>query len=158
MVNDMSRLRAVIFERTGIAVEEKDPIMAVLVASSCQAEEIGSRLLRRTSPVRVVLASSTIALLFGAICSWATWQIAQSEARVERTDWLRQQADPRTAALLRSEQGRAALRLAELRVANILANCSGRPSWQVIGGYCIPKTSDGKPDGFTVAAAATSSR
>lgn len=150
MVNETSRLRAAIFERSGIAVDEQDPIMAVLVASAQQTEEIGARLLSRTSPARAVAASAAVAVLFAAISSWATWQVAQSNTRAEIAAWLRQQADPRTAALLRSEQGRAGLRLAHLGVASVLANCNGRPSWEVIGGYCVLKTKDGKPDGFSV--------
>lgn len=151
-MKEVERLRALIFERTGIAVDEKDPMMAVLVASTQQAEEVGTRLLRRIAPVRVVLASSATALLFAAIASWTTWHVAQGEAATERAEWLRQQADPRVSAILRSDQGRAGLRLAELRVASLLANCSGRASWRVSAGYCIPMTADGKPDGFSVAA------
>jgi hypothetical protein len=35
-------------------------------------------------------------------------------------------------------------------VAALLANCSGRRSWRVRDGYCIPVNSDGLPDGFRV--------
>lgn len=156
MVKDINRLRATIFECTGIAIDEKDPIMAVIVASAQQTEEIGTRLLSRTNPVRVVVASAGLALLFAATSSWATWQIAQSNARAELAEWLRQQSDPRTAALLRSEQGRAGLRLAQLGVASVLANCNGRRSWQVTDGYCVPRTADGQPDGFSVGASSGS--
>jgi len=34
MVMDTRRLRAAIFERSGIAIDEHDPIMAVLAASA----------------------------------------------------------------------------------------------------------------------------
>jgi hypothetical protein len=49
-----------------------------------------------------------------------------------------------------SHEGRAAMRLAELRVAHLLLTCSGRRSWEVHGDYCVPATSDGRPDGFRV--------
>ena len=35
-------------------------------------------------------------------------------------------------------------------VAELLANCSGRPSWRIRNGYCIPATPRGTPDGFRV--------
>src|SRR4051794_31898909 len=105
----MECLRATIFERTGIAVGADDPLMAVLVASELQADEVGRRLLARASPVRAVLLSTVAGLLFGGIGAGGGWEIAASQARAERAEWLRQQADPRTAALLRSEQGRAGL-------------------------------------------------
>jgi hypothetical protein len=152
MVNDVIRLRAAVFERTGIALDEKDPIMAVLAVSAEQTEEIGARLLRRTSPMRVGLMCAGLAVAAAAGSSWATWQVAESQSRTERAEWLRQQNDPRTAALLRSAEGRAALRLAELGVAGVLARCSGRPSWRLVGDYCVPTTADGRPDGFKVTA------
>ena len=100
MVMDTRRLRAAIFERSGIAIDEHDPIMAVVAACAQQTEEIG--------------------------------------------------------ALLLSEQGRAGVRLAELGVAALLANCTGRRSWRVQDGYCIPITSQGLPDGFRVPESGTS--
>jgi hypothetical protein len=150
MVTDTRRLRAVIFERSGIAIDEHDPIMAVLVASAQQTEEIGARFLRRMSPVRAVLAAAITGLVFAAVSSLVTWQVEQQLFAVERADWMRQQSDPRLAALLRSSQGMAALGLAESGVAELLAKCNGRPSWRIEGGYCIPVTADGKPDGFRV--------
>jgi len=150
MVMDTRRLRADIFERSGIAVDEHDPIMAVLAVSAQQTEEIGARLLRRTSPVRIVVAVTIAALLFAASAACVAWIVARQHFEAERAEWLRQQSDPRLAALLRSEQGRAGVRLAELRVAALLANCNGRRSWRVQDGYCIPVTPDGRPDGFRV--------
>ena len=63
---DTRRLRAAIFERSGIAIDEHDPIMAVLAASAEQTEEIGARLLSRTSPVRVAVAVTVAAAIFAA--------------------------------------------------------------------------------------------
>lgn len=148
---DTQRLRAMIFERSGIAIDEQDPIMAVLVASAQQTEEIGARLLRRSSPMRIAAVVMVIGLVFAAAGSLATWRIEQRLFAEERTEWLRQQGDPRKEALLRSEQGRAALTLAEAGVAELLAGCNGRRSWRIENGYCIPVTGDGKPDGFRIA-------
>ena len=148
MVTDSSRLRAAIFERSGIAVDEHDPIMAVLAASAQQAEEIGARLLKRTEPVRVVAATAITALVFAALGASVAYHVAQRRFESERAEWLREQADPHRAALLASDEGRAALRLAELGVASILVNCTGRRSWRIRDGYCIPVTPDGRPDGF----------
>lgn len=148
--SDTAHLRAAIFERSGIAIDEHDPIMAVLVASAQQTEEIGARLLRRMSPGRVVMMMTMAALLFAAIGSFITWRVEQRLFAVERADWVRQQSDPRREALLRSGQGMAALALAETGVAELLAKCNGRPSWRIEQGYCIPLTPDGKPDGFRV--------
>jgi hypothetical protein len=149
-VNSVEHLRAKVLQQTGIAIDPSDPLVAVLVASAEQAEQVGNRLLRRVSVTRVVLASAATSLLLAGVAAWATWQIAESQARAERAEWLRQQADPRTAALLRSEQGQAALRLAELGVAELLANCAGRSSWKVTAGYCVPQIADGRPDGFNI--------
>ena len=149
-MSPVERLRAKVLQQTGIAIDANDPLVAVLVASTEQAEEVGNRLLRRVSVTRAVLASAATSLLMSGGAAWATWQVADSRARAERAEWLRQQADPRTAALLRSEQGRAALRLAELGVAEILVKCAGRSSWQMSKGYCVPKKADGRPDGFNV--------
>lgn len=154
MVTDTNRLRAAIFERTGIAIDEKDPIMAVLVASAQQTEEIGARLLRRTGAARAVVAAGALALTTAALSSWATWEVRESQARAEHAEWLRQQADPGTAALLRSSEGRAALQLAALGVASLLANCNGRRSWRIERDYCVPVARDGRPDGFRVATGA----
>lgn len=66
----------------------------------------------------------------------------------QRTEWLRQQSNPRLAALLMSEEGRAGMRLAEAGVARLLAKCNGRGSWRVQDGYCVPMRPDGRPDGF----------
>jgi hypothetical protein len=150
MVNETSRLRALIFDRTGIAVDEKDPIMAVLVACAQQSEEIGARLLARTSPVRVVAATAITAIVFASAGAWAAWDIAQRQFSVAHSEWLRHQHNARIAKLLTSEEGRAAIRLSELGVARILANCNGRRSWQVHEGYCVLATPDGRPDGFRV--------
>lgn len=147
---DTKRLRTTIFEHSGIAVEDGDPIMAVLVASAHQTEEIGARLLRRMSPVRIVVAVAITGLVFATAGSLVTWRVEQRLFAVERADWMRQQSDPRREALLRSGQGMAALALAESGVAELLAKCNGRPSWRVEDGYCIPVTADGKPDGFRV--------
>lgn len=145
---DTARLRAVIFERSGIAIDEHDPIMAVLVASAQQTEEIGARILHRMSPVRVVVAVAITGLVFATAGSFVTWHVEQRLFAVERADWMRQQSDPRREALLRSGQGMAALALAESGVAEMLAKCNGRRSWRVEDGYCVPATPDGKPDGF----------
>jgi hypothetical protein len=151
MVMDTRRLRAAIFERSGIAVDEHDPIMAVLAASAEQTEEIGARLLSRTSPVRVAVAVTVAAAIFAAAGTVIGWVLAEQRFDAKRGEWLRQQSDPRLAALLRSEQGRAGVRLAELGVAALLVNCNGRRSWRVQDGYCVPVTADGQPDGFRVA-------
>jgi hypothetical protein len=147
---DTRRLCAAIFERSGIAVDEHDPIVAVLAASAEQTEEIGERLLRRTSPVRIALAVTVAAAIFAAAGTVFGWVFAEQRFGAERAEWLRQQSDPRLTALLQSEQGRAGVRLAEIGVASLLANCSGRPSWRVQDGYCIPVTGQGLPDGFRV--------
>src|SRR5437773_11261057 len=132
---DTRRLCAAIFERSGIAVDEHDPIVAVLAASAEQTEEIGERLLSRTSPVRIALAVTVAAAIFAAAGTGTGWVLAQQRFEAERAEWLRQQSDPRLAALLLSEHGRAGVRLAELGVATLLANCSGRRSWRVQDGY-----------------------
>jgi hypothetical protein len=148
MVTDTSRLRAAIFEHGGIAVDEHDPIMAVLVASAQQTEEIGTRLLKRTSPVRVIAATAVAGLIFAAAGAAVAWHLAGQHLETQRTEWLRQQNDPRLAALLMSEEGRAGMRLAEAGVARLLAKCNGRGSWRVQDGYCVPMRPDGRPDGF----------
>jgi len=148
---DTRRLRAAIFERSGIAVDDHDPIMAVLAASAEQTEEIGERLLSRTSPVRIALAVTVVAAIFAAAGIVIGWVLAEQRFGAERAEWLREQSDPRLTALLQSEQGRAGVRLAELGVAELLANCNGRRSWSVRDGYCVPATLDGQPDGFRVA-------
>ena len=147
---DTRRLCAAIFERSGIAVDEHDPIVAVLAASAEQTEEIGERLLSRTSPVRIALAVTVAAAIFAAAGTVIGWVLAEQRFGAERAEWLRQQNDPRLTALLQSEQGRAGVRLAELGVAALLANCNGRRSWRVQDGYCIPATPQGLPDGFRV--------
>ena len=154
-MTDTARLRAAVFEQTGIAIDDKDPIIAVLVATAHQTEDIGRRLLRRTHPVLTVAATGVAVLVAAAGTAALTWHWAQSEARVLRAEWVQQQRDPRIAALLSSEEGRAGLRLAELGVARLLENCSGRSSWRVQQGYCIPMNSDGQPDGFKIAGART---
>jgi len=151
VVKDTTHLRAAVFEQTGIAIDEKDPIMAVLVASAEQTEEIGRRVLARASPARTIVVSAVAAAAAATVASWTTWQVAEGQARAERAEWALTQADPRTSALLRSRQGRAALRLADMGVAGLLADCSGRASWRVVNGYCIPITPDGRADGFKVA-------
>ena len=148
MVTDTRRLRATIFERSGIAIDEQDPIMAVLVASAEQTEEIGARLLNRTSPVRIVVATAVVAVLFSAIGASGAWYAAQRHLERTRAEWLGQQANPRLAALLASDEGKAAIRLAELGVARLLAKCNGRRSWRIERGYCVPVRPDGRPDGF----------
>lgn len=153
MVTDTARLRAAVFEQTGIAIDENDPMVAVLVASAHQTEEIGRRLLRRTHPVLTVAATGVAVLLAAAGTAALTWNVAQSEARAARAEWAQQQRDPRIAALIASAEGRAGLRLAELGVARMLASCSGRSSWRAQDGYCVPVTSTGQPDGFKVAEA-----
>lgn len=147
---DTQRLRAVIFERSGIAIDEHDPIMAVLVASAQQTEEIGARLLCRTSPLRIVAAVAISGIVFAAASSLVTWRVEQRLFAAERAEWMGQQSDPRLAALLHSDQGTAALALAESGVAELLAKCNGRRSWRIENGYCIPTTADGKPDGFKI--------
>jgi hypothetical protein len=147
---DTRRLCAAVFERSGIAVDEHDPIVAVLAASAEQTEEIGERLLSRTNPVRIALAVTVAAAVFAAAGTWTGWALAQQRFEAERAEWLRQQRDPRLTALLQSEQGKAGVRLAELGVAALLVNCNGRRSWRVQDGYCIPATPDGIPDGFRI--------
>lgn len=148
MVTDVSRLRAAIFERSGIAVDEHDPIIAVLVASAQQSEEIGSRLLARANPVRVVAATAAAALVFALVGGLVGWRMGHGELERARAEWNRQQADPGLAALLASDEGKAGLALAELGVARVLVKCSGRRSWRVQDGYCVPMRPDGRPDGF----------
>lgn len=150
MVTDTRRLRAAVFERTGIAIDEQDPIMAVLAVAAEQTEEIGARLLARTSPARVAVVTAVAAFAFALAGGWMGWHIGQRNLEKARAEWVRAQADPRRAALLASGEGRAGLRLAELGVAELLANCSGRPSWRVREGYCVPATPHGTPDGFRV--------
>jgi hypothetical protein len=41
---NVTQLRALVFEKSGISIDDKDPIIAVLIASTAQAEEIGNRL------------------------------------------------------------------------------------------------------------------
>src|SRR5438105_1165151 len=100
VVKDTTPVRADVFERTGIALDEKDPIMAVLVACAQQTEEIGARLLKRVAAA--IFASALLAAIAAASASWATWQVAEAAARAERAEWLSQQTNPRAAALLRS--------------------------------------------------------
>ena len=150
MVMDTRRLCAAIFERSGIAVDEHDPIVAVLAASAEQTEEIGERLLSRTSPVRIALAVTVAAAIFAAAGTVIGLIVAEQRFGAERAEWLRQQSDPRLTALLQSEQGKAGVRLAEIGVASLLANCNGRRSWRVQDGYCVPVTPQGLPDGFRV--------
>ena len=150
MVTDARRLRAAVFERTGIAIDEHDPIMAVLAVSAQQTEEIGSRLLARTNPLRVAAATAAVALVFAMTGGVAGWRLGQRSLEEARGEWVRTQADPRLAVLLASGEGKAGLRLAELGVARLLANCSGRRSWTVQDGYCIPATPQGRPDGFRI--------
>ena len=147
---DTQRLRATIFEHSGIAIDEQDPIMAVLVASAQQTEEIGARLLRQMSPVRVVVAMAITGLVFAMAGSFVTWRVEQRLFDVERAEWMGQQGDSRLEALLRSDQGKAALTLAEAGVAELLAKCNGRHSWRIEDGYCVPVTAEGKPDGFRI--------
>lgn len=147
---DTRRLRAAVFERSGIAIDEDDPVMAVLAVSAQQTEEIGNRLLARTNPVRIAVATATVALLFGAAGCAGGWYLGLRNLEQARAEWLVQQADPRRAELLASEEGKAALHLAELGVAGLLAKCSGRRSWSVQDGYCIPLRPDGRADGFRI--------
>lgn len=148
MVSDTRELRAAVFKRTGIAIDEHDPIMAVLAVSAQQTEEIGGRLLARTNPLRVVTATAAAALVFALAGGLIGWRTGQAHLEQTRGEWMRQQADPRLAALVASHEGKAGLRLAELGVAELLLNCSGRRSWRVRDGYCIPTTPQGQPDGF----------
>ena len=150
MVRDMKRLRAVVFERTGIAIDENDPIMAVLVVAAEQSEEIGQRLLARTSPTRIAAVTSAAAMVFALAGGLAGWHMSQNSIEAAEREWVRMQTDPARAALLISNEGKAALRLADLKVAELLLNCSGRHSWRIQDGYCIPVTPHGRPDGFRV--------
>lgn len=149
-MTDTSQLRAAIFERSGIAIDEHDPIMAVLAVSAQQTEEIGNRLLARTSPVRVVAATAAISLAFALAGGLIGWRIGQGQLDHAHEAWIQQQADPRLAALVASGEGKAALRLVELGVAELLVNCNGRRSWRIRDGYCIPTTARGLPDGFRI--------
>lgn len=150
MVTDTRRLRAAVFERTGIAIDEHDPIMAVLAVSAQQTEDIGERLLARMSPARVAAATAAVAIVFALAGGAAGWYMAERRLQDTQADWARRQADPRLAALLISDEGKAGLRLAELGVASLLVRCSGRHSWRVQEGYCIPATPEGRPDGFRI--------
>jgi hypothetical protein len=150
MVTETRKLRAAVFQRTGIAIDEQDPIMAVLAVAAEQTEDIGARLLARTSPARVAAVTAVAAFTFALTGGGVGWHIGQRNLEQARSEWMRAQADPRRAALLASAEGRAALRLAELGVAELLANCSGRASWRIRDGYCIPATPQGTPDGFRV--------
>ena len=149
---DTSQLRAMIFERTGIAIDERDPIMAVLVASAHQSEEIGSRLFARVSPVRVIATTVAAGLVFALAGAVGAWYVAQGNVEDALAGWVRAQSDPRLASLLSSDEGRSAIRLADLGVARLLEQCAGRRSWRVQDGYCFPMTPDGHPDGFRVKA------
>lgn len=149
---DTGQLRAMIFERTGIAIDERDPIMAVLVASAHQSEDIGARLLARTSPVRIVVVTAAAGLVFALAGAAAAWHTAQGDIEDARAGWARAQSDPRLASFLTSDEGRSAIRLADLGVARLLEKCAGRRSWRVQNGYCVPMTPDGRPDGFRVKA------
>ena len=151
MVMDMGELRAAIFERSGIAIDEHDPIMAVLAVSAEQTEEIGRRLLARVSPMRVIATTSVVAFVFAVGGAAIGWRLGQGNLEEAQAQWTRQQSDPQLAALLASEEGKAALRLAELGVAGLLAKCNGRRSWRVQDGYCVPVMADGRPDGFRAA-------
>lgn len=150
MVMDTAKLRAAIFERTGVAIDEQDPIMAVLAMSAMQTEEIGAHLLARTRPVRLAAITATTALTFALLGAAVAWHIGQQSAEGAGAHSVRQDADPRRAALLGTEEGKAALRLAELGVATLLLQCTGRRSWRIEDGYCVPMTRDGRPDGFRV--------
>lgn len=103
------------------------------------------RLLKRTSPVRVIAATAVAGLVFAAAGAAVAWGLAQQRLEAQRTEWLRQQSNPRLAALLMSEEGRAGVRLAETGVARLLAKCNGRGSWRVQDGYCVPMRPDGRP-------------
>ena len=149
---DTGQLRAMIFERTGIAIDERDPIMAVLVASAHQSEEIGSRLLARVSPVRVIAATAVASVIFALAGAGAAWYAARGDIEAARARWVREQSDPRLASLLSSDEGRSAIRLADLGVAGLLEKCAGRRSWRIEDDYCVPMTPDGRPDGFRVKA------
>lgn len=150
MVSETRELRAAIFKRTGIAIDEHDPIMAVLALSAEQTEAIGSRLLARTSPVRVAATIAAAAFVFAVTGGIVGWHMAERNIEGARAEWTRQQTDPRLAALVVSDEGKAGLRLAELGVAGLLAKCSGRRSWRVQDGYCVPATPQGRPDGYRV--------
>jgi hypothetical protein len=123
---------------------------AVPVHDEEQTEDIGDRLLARTSPLRVVAATAAAALVFALAGATVAWHMGQVQLQEARGEWLREQANPRLAALLGSEEGKAGLQLAELGVAQLLAKCSGRRSWRIKDGYCIPVTPQGLPDGFRV--------
>jgi hypothetical protein len=84
---------------------------------------------------RIVVATAVAALLFAGLGTSGAWYAAQRHLERARADWLGQQADPRRAALLTSDEGKAAVHLAELGVAGLLAKCSGRRP-------------DGRLDGF----------
>jgi hypothetical protein len=82
-------------------------IMAVLAVSAQQTEEIGSRLLARANPVRVVAATAAAALVFALAGGLVGWRMGQGQLDQARAEWNRQQADPRLAALLVSDGSRA---------------------------------------------------
>ena len=150
MVRDTRALRAAVFERSGVAIDDDDPIMAVLAISAQQTEQIGSRLLARTNPVRVVAVTAAAGLVFALAGGIVGWRIGYGRLEQARVEWNRQQADPSLAPLVASDEGKAGLRLAELGVAALLAKCSGRRSWRIRDGYCVPVTAQGLPDGFRI--------
>jgi len=150
VVADTRRLQAAVFERTGIAIDEQDPLMAVLAISAQQTEEIAARLLARTSPGRVATVTATVAFVFAFAGGLVGWRAGQAKLEEARAEWIRNQTDPKLATLVVSDEGKAGLHLAELGVARLLATCSGRRSWRVRDGYCIPASPQGRPDGFRV--------
>src|SRR5258708_35610121 len=103
---DTRRLRAAIFERSGIAIDEHDPIMAVVAACAQQTEEIGALLLRRTNPARIVVAVTVAAAIFAVAGTRMGWVLAQQRFQAERAGWLGPQNEPRLGARLHGGQGR----------------------------------------------------
>jgi hypothetical protein len=92
VVSDTRRLRAQVFERSGIAIDEQDPIMAVLAVCAQQTEDIGKRLLSRTNPVRVAIVMAATAAIFAGAGAVAGWILAGEQFKAEQSEWLRQNA------------------------------------------------------------------
>ena len=128
MVMDARRLRAAVFECTGIAIDEHDPIMAVLAVSAQQTEDIGARLLARTNPARVAAATAAVALVFALAGGAAGWHMGLRGVEEARGKWVRAQADPRLAALVASDEGKAGLRRASLSPTHRHTSSASRSS------------------------------
>ena len=137
---DTRRLCAAIFERSGIAVDEHDPIVAdddakLRVGMRASLAQLHQRLGVTTV---YVTHDQTEAMTLG------------QRVAVMRDGKILQCDRPQALYARPDKEGKAGLHLAELGVAQLLAKCSGRRSWRIKDGYCIPVTPQGLPDGFRV--------